>query len=88
MPSQKIIQKYFDYMFVVSWKPKTDIASHEQDKMVKTLTKFDDKEKVNILQKQFVRVFKIEPNDEVPVLDKKTVVNNININNTDETVRK
>ena len=56
--------------------------------MVKTLTKFDDKEKVNILQKQFVSVFKEEPNDEVPVFNKKNLVNLSNINNTDETVQK
>ena len=51
-----------------------------------TPTKFDDKEKTNILQKQFVSVFTKEPNAEVPVLDKKTEVNLPNITITKEMV--
>ena len=33
--------------------------------MVKTLTKFDGKEKANILQKQFVSVFTKDANDKI-----------------------
>ena len=36
-----------------------------QDEMGKTLTKFDDKEKANILQKQFFSVFTKDVNDQV-----------------------
>ena len=58
-----------------------------EDEKDQTSTKFDDKEKVNILQKQFVGIFPKEPNAEVPVLDKKTQVNLPNINTTEEMVR-
>ena len=33
--------------------------------MVKTLTKFDDKEKADILQKQFASVFTKDANDKI-----------------------
>ena len=46
-----------------------------QDEKDKTSTKFDDKEKTNVLQKQFISVFTKEPNAEVPVLNQKTEVN-------------
>ena len=59
----------------------------KQDEKDETLTIFDDKEKANILQKQFVSVFTKEPNAEVPVFDKKTEVNLPNINITEEMVR-
>ena len=42
-----------------------------QDEKDETSSKFDNKEKGNILQKQFVSVFTKEPNTELPVLDKK-----------------
>ena len=58
-----------------------------QDEKDEILTKFDDKENANILQKQFVSVFTKEPNAEVHVLDKKTEVNPPNINVTEEMVR-
>ena len=38
--------------------------------MAKTSTKLGDKEKANIRQKQFLSIFKQEPNDEVPAHDK------------------
>ena len=60
-------------------KTKTGLTSLLQDEKDETSTKFDDKEKANILQKQFVSVFTKEPNVEVPVLDKKTKVNLPNI---------
>ena len=53
-------------------KTKSGVAPLLQDVTDKTSTKFDDKEKANILQKQFVSVFTKEPNDDVPVLGKKT----------------
>ena len=56
-------------------KTKTGVALLFQDEKDETSTKFDDKEKANILQKQFVSVFTKEPNAKVPVLDKKTEVN-------------
>ena len=51
-------------------KNKNGVASLLQDEKDETSSKFDDKEKVNILQKQFVSVFTKEPNTELPVLDK------------------
>ena len=51
------------------------------------MMKFDEKEKANILQKQFVSAFNKETNAEVPVLDKKTEVNLPIINITREMVR-
>ena len=68
-------------------KTKTGVARLLQDKKDETSTKFDEKEKTNILQKQFVSIFTKEPNAEVPVLDKKTEVNLPNINITEEMVR-
>ena len=65
-------------------KTKTGVARLLQDKKDETSTKFDEKEKTNILQKQFVSIFTKEPNAEVPVLDKKTEVNLPNINITEE----
>ena len=70
------------------FKTKTGVAPVLQNKKDETSTKFDDKEKVNILQKQFVSVFTTEPNAEVPVLDKNTEVNLPNIIITEEMVRK
>ena len=61
----------------------TPLLQVEKDE---TSTKFDDKKKANILQKQFVSVFSKEPSAEVPVLDKKTEVNLPNINITKEMV--
>ena len=63
------------------------MAPFLQDEKDDTLTIFDDKEKANILQKQFVSVFTKEPNAEVPVFDKTTEVNVPNINITEEMVR-
>ena len=68
-------------------KTETGVAPLLQDKEVETLTKFDDKEKANILQKQFVSAFTKEPNAKVPVLDKETKVNLPNINITAEMFR-
>ena len=68
-------------------KTKTGVAPLLQDERDETSTKLDDKEKANILQKQFVSVFTKEPNAEVPVLDKKTEVNLPNINITEEMFR-
>ena len=68
-------------------KTKTGVAPCLQGEKDENSTKFDDKEKANILQKQFVSVFTKEPNAEVPVLDKKTEVNLPNINITEEMVR-
>ena len=75
-------------MFV--FKTKTGVApllQDEKDEKDETSTKFDDKEKANILQKQFISVFTKEPNAEVPVLDKKTELNLPNINITEEMVQ-
>ena len=58
-----------------------------QDKKGETSTKFDDREKANILQKQYVSAFRKEPNAEVPVLDKNTELNLSNIIITEEIVR-
>ena len=55
-------------------KTKTGMAPFLQDEKDETSTKFD-KQKANILQKQFVSVFTKEPNAEKPVLDKITEVN-------------
>ena len=70
-------------MFVVSLKPKP--AWHLSYML--EMMKFDEKEKANILQKQFVSAFNKETNAEVPVLDKKTEVNLPIINITREMVR-
>ena len=56
-------------------KTKTGLAPFLQDEKDKTSTIFDHKEKVNILQKQFLCVFTKEPNAKVTDLDKKTEVN-------------
>ena len=39
--------------------------------MDESLTKFDEKEKANVLQRQIFSVFTKEPNDEGTVLDKR-----------------
>ena len=70
-------------MFVVSLKPKP--AWHLSYML--EMMKFDEKEKANILQKQFVSAFNKETNAEVPVLDKKTEVNLPITNITREMVR-
>ena len=70
-------------MFIVSLKPKP--AWHLSYML--EMMKFDEKEKANILQKQFVSAFNKETNAEVPVLDKKTEVNLPIINITREMVR-
>ena len=56
--------------------------------MDESLTKFDEKEKANVLQRQIFSVFTKEPNDEGTVLDKKTEVNLFNINLIDEMFRR
>ena len=63
---------------------KTGVAPPLQDEKDETSTKFDDKEKANILQKQFVSVFTKETNAKMFVLDKKTQENLPNINITEE----
>ena len=68
-------------------KTKTGVVPLLQDEKDETSTKFDDKQKANILQKQFFSNFTKEPNTEVPVLDKKTEVNLPNIIITEEMVR-
>ena len=68
-------------------KTKTGVTPLLQGEKDKTSTKFNDKEKENILQKQFFNVFTKEPNAEVPVLDKKTEVNLPNIIIKEEMVR-
>ena len=60
-------------------KTKTSVAPLLKDEKNETSTKFDNKQKANILQKQFVCVFTKEANAEVPVLEKKTEVNLPNI---------
>ena len=66
---------------------KTGVAPLLQYEKDETSTKLDDKEKTNILQKQFVSAFTKEPNAEVPDLSKETKVNLPNINITEEIVR-
>ena len=84
--SRKVIQIF--WLHVRSkLKTKTGVAPPLQVGKDETSTKFDDKEKANILQKQSVSVFTKEPNAEVHVLDKKTEVNLPNINITEEMVR-
>ena len=56
-------------------------------KKTKLQTKFDDKKKVNIVQKKIVSVFAKAPNAEVLVLNKKTEVNLPNIIIKEEMVR-
>ena len=68
-------------------KTKTGVTSLLQDEKDETSTKFDDKEKANILQKEFVSVFTNEPNAEMSVLGKKTEINLPNIIITEEMVR-
>ena len=68
-------------------KTKTGVAPLLQDEKDETSTKFNDKEKADILQKQFVSIFTKEPNAEVPVLNKKTEVNLANINIREKMVR-
>ena len=68
-------------------KTNTGVAPLLEDEKDETSTKFDDKEKANILQKQFVSVFTKEPNAEVPVLYKKSEINLPNINTTEEMIR-
>ena len=63
------------------------MAHLSQSEKDETSTKFDDKEKENILQKQFASVLTKEPNADVPVHDKKSEVNHPNINITEEMVQ-
>ena len=74
--------------FTTMKKPKAGMAPFLQDEKDETLTIFDDKEKANILQKQFVSVFTREPNAEMPVFGKKTEENLPNINITEKMIRK
>ena len=57
-----------------------------QDEKDETSTKFDDKERANILQKQFLSVLTKELNAEVHVLNKKTEINLPNINIIEEMI--
>ena len=68
-------------------KIKTGVTPLLQDEKDETSTTFHDKEKANILQKQFVSVLTNEPNAEVSVLGKKTEINLPDIIITEEMVR-
>ena len=67
-------------------KIKTGVTPLLQDEKDETSTTFHDKEKANILQKQFVSVLTNEPNAEVSVLGKKTEINLPDIIITEEMV--
>ena len=68
-------------------KTKTSVAPCLQGEKDENSTKFDEKEKSNFLQKQFVSVFTKQQNARVYFLDKKTEVNLPNINITEELLR-
>ena len=68
-------------------KTKTSVAPCLQGEKDENSTKFDEKEKSNFLQKQFVSVFTKQQNARVSFLDKKTEVNLPNINITEELLR-
>ena len=53
-------------------KTKTGVAPLLENNDDINSTKFDDKEKANILQKQFSSVFTREPEDEIPKLDRRS----------------
>ena len=53
-------------------KAKSGIAPLLQNVNDKSSTKFEDQEKANILQQQFVGVFTQEPKGELPAFDRKT----------------
>ena len=53
-------------------KTKSGVAPLLENNLDKCSTKFDDKEKADILQKQFASVFTREPDDVIPELQKKT----------------
>ena len=53
-------------------KTKSGVAPLLSDKTDKNSTKFDDKEKADILQEQFSSVFTCEPEGDVPQLTKRT----------------
>ena len=53
-------------------KTKSGVAPLLKDKKDKNSTKFDDKEKADILQNQFSGVFTCEPDGEIPQLARRT----------------
>ena len=53
-------------------KTKTGVAPLLENNLDPKSTKFEDKEKANILQKQFASVFITEPEGEIPQLDRRT----------------
>lgn len=55
-------------------KTKSGVAPLLENNLDKDSTRFTDKEKADILQKQFSSVFTDEPNSTIPSLDKKTDV--------------
>ena len=59
-----------------------------QDIENKKSIKFDDKDKANILQNQFVSVFTKEPEDGIPVISKKTEANISSLRVTDDMIHK
>ena len=54
----------------------------------KDSTRFDDREKANILQKQFASVFTHEPEGEIPRLEKRTDAHICDLLITEEMVQK
>ena len=67
---------------------KSTVAPLLADTKDKTSMKFQDKEKANILQKQFVSVFTQEPNSEVPDFEKRTEAEIPPLSITEEIVHK
>ena len=61
---QRAIQRPFGY--------KSGVAPLLENNKDLESTRFDDKEKANILQKQFSSVFTREPDNDIPKLDKRT----------------
>ena len=57
------------------------------DNSINGLTKFDDLDKADILQRQFASVFTREPNDEIPVFENRTGVRICNLVVTEEMVK-
>ena len=76
---QKHTRNAFGTILGIKSKTKTGIAPLLEDPNDKDSLKYGDKEKSEILQKQYLSVFKQESNEEIPIIPQKTnkIIENI-----------
>jgi len=86
--SPKVTLKFSGLTFEVKLNTKSTVAPLLADGKDKTSMKFLDREKANILQKQFVSVFTEEPISELPDFESRTEVEIQPLHITEEMVYK